>query len=56
MKGRTDDGAEQIIADGKAIEEAGAAAVVMEAVIEPVAAAVTDAVTIPVIGIGASRV
>jgi len=55
VKGRTDDGAEQIIADGKAIEDAGAAAVVIEAVVEPLAAAVTEALSVPVIGIGASR-
>ena len=55
VKGRTDDGAVQIIADGKAIEAAGASAVVIEAVVEPVAEAVTEALDIPVIGIGASR-
>ena len=55
VQGRTDDGREQIIADAKAIEDAGASAIVIEAVIEPVAEAVTAAVGVPVIGIGASR-
>ena len=55
VKGRTDDGREQIIKDAQAIEEAGASAIVVEAVVEPVAAAVTEATRVPVIGIGASR-
>ena len=55
VKGRDQDAAAQIIRDAKAIEEAGAAAIVVEAVIEPVAAEVTKAVGVPIIGIGASR-
>lgn len=55
VQGRTDDGRDQIIADAKAIEAAGASAIVIEAVMEPVAAAVTEATGVPIIGIGASR-
>lgn len=43
-----------VIADGKAVEEAGAFSVVVEGVAEPLAAKVTEAVGIPTIGIGAS--
>ncbi|MFK7838741.1 MAG: 3-methyl-2-oxobutanoate hydroxymethyltransferase [Bdellovibrionales bacterium] len=55
VQGRTDDGRAQLIKDGKAIEKAGAAAVVIEAVIEDVAQDITQAIPIPTIGIGASR-
>ncbi len=55
VQGRTDDGREQIMQDAKAIEAAGASAIVIEAVIEPVAEAVTRAIQVPIIGIGASR-
>ena len=55
VKGRDENAAVQIIKDAKAIEAAGAAAIVLEAVIEPLAMRVTDAVGVPVIGIGASR-
>lgn len=55
VQGRTDDGREQIIQDAKAIEAAGVSALVIEAVIEPVGEAVTQAVDVPTIGIGASR-
>jgi len=55
VKGRTDDGRAQLVRDAKAIEAACAAAVVIEAVIEDVAAEMTAAIGIPTIGIGASR-
>lgn len=53
-RGRTQQEHEKILADAKAIAEAGAFAVVAEGVLEPIAIAVTQSVDIPVIGIGAS--
>ncbi len=44
----------RIIDDAKAIDEAGAFSIVIEGVIEPLAREVTQAVSVPVIGIGAS--
>ncbi len=43
-----------VIADAKAVEEAGAFSVVVEGVAEPLAAKITEAISIPTIGIGAS--
>jgi 3-methyl-2-oxobutanoate hydroxymethyltransferase len=43
-----------ILEDAKAVAEAGAFSVVVEAVAEPLGRAITEAVTIPTIGIGAS--
>ncbi len=53
-RGRSDAEAEKIIGDAKALEQAGAFAIVVEGVIEPIAIAVTKAVSCPTIGIGAS--
>lgn len=53
-RGRSVDEWEPIIEDAKAIAEAGAFAIVLEGVAEPLARKVTDAVHCPVIGIGAS--
>ncbi len=53
-RGRSDAEAEKIVSDAKALDEAGAFAVVVEGVVEPIAIAVTKAVSCPVIGIGAS--
>lgn len=47
------DGAERMVEEAKALEAAGAFAVVMEMVPSPVAAEVTKALRIPTIGIGA---
>ncbi|GIO11648.1 3-methyl-2-oxobutanoate hydroxymethyltransferase [Cohnella xylanilytica] len=47
--------ADRLIADARALEEAGAFGIVLELVTEQVAAAVTRAVGIPTIGIGAGR-
>jgi 3-methyl-2-oxobutanoate hydroxymethyltransferase len=44
----------KILADAKAIAEAGAFAMVIEGVVEPLAIAITKAVACPTIGIGAS--
>ncbi|RIV88981.1 3-methyl-2-oxobutanoate hydroxymethyltransferase [Aurantiacibacter zhengii] len=53
-RGRSDAEAEKIVGDAKALDEAGAFAIVVEGVIEPIAIAVTQAVSCPTIGIGAS--
>lgn len=53
-RGRSDAEAEKIVSDAKALDEAGAFAVVVEGMVEPIAIAVTKAVSCPVIGIGAS--
>ncbi len=53
-RGRSDAEAEKIVGDAKALEAAGAFAIVVEGVVEPIAIAVTEAVACPTIGIGAS--
>ena len=53
-RGRSDAEAEKIVADAKALDEAGAFAMVIEGVVEPIAVAATEAVSVPTIGIGAS--
>ncbi|WP_010217083.1 3-methyl-2-oxobutanoate hydroxymethyltransferase [Sphingomonas sp. PAMC 26621] len=53
-RGRTAAEAEKIVADGVAIAEAGAFALVIEGVVEPIAIALTQKVACPTIGIGAS--
>lgn len=53
-RGRSDAEAAKILSDGKAVAEAGAFAVVVEGVIEPIAIALTETLAIPTIGIGAS--
>ncbi len=53
-RGKSDEEHAKIIADAKAVADAGAFALVMEGVLEPIAIAATKAVAIPVIGIGAS--
>ncbi len=53
-RGRSQAEADKIVADAKALDEAGAFAVVVEGVVEPIAIAVTKAVACPTIGIGAS--
>lgn len=45
---------EPILDDARAVEQAGAFAVVVEGVVEPLAQKITEAVSIPTIGIGAS--
>lgn len=46
--------AEKILSDARALDEAGAFAIVIEGVLEPIAIAATKAVSCPTIGIGAS--
>jgi 3-methyl-2-oxobutanoate hydroxymethyltransferase len=53
VQGRDRDAAERIIADAQALEQAGAYAIVVEAVPAELAERVTRAVSIPTIGIGA---
>ena len=53
-RGRSQQEHEKIVADGQAVEAAGAFAVVIEGVIEPIAIALTKSLQIPTIGIGAS--
>lgn len=53
-QGRTPAERKQILADAKAVQEAGAFAVVIEATEESLAREITESLTIPTIGIGAS--
>ena len=53
-RGRTDAEAEKIVGDAKALDQAGAFAIVLEGVLEPIAIEATKAVSCPTIGIGAS--
>jgi 3-methyl-2-oxobutanoate hydroxymethyltransferase len=53
-RGRSAAEADKIVADAKAISDAGAFAIVVEGVVEPIAIAATQAVTALTIGIGAS--
>ncbi|MEL6364092.1 MAG: 3-methyl-2-oxobutanoate hydroxymethyltransferase [Pseudomonadota bacterium] len=53
-KGRDDAERAAVIAEAKAADEAGAFAIVVEGVAEPLAAEITKAVAAPTIGIGAS--
>ncbi|OYY91509.1 MAG: 3-methyl-2-oxobutanoate hydroxymethyltransferase [Sphingomonas sp. 28-66-16] len=53
-RGRSQQEHEKILADAKAVADAGAFAMVLEGVLEPIAVAVTHSADVPVIGIGAS--
>lgn len=53
VQGKSEEAARDLLADAKAVEEAGAFAVVIEAVPAALAQMITDAVSIPTIGIGA---
>ena len=55
VKGKTQEEARQLIADAKAIEKAGAFCMVIEGTKAEVAKDVANAVSIPVIGIGAGK-
>ncbi len=54
IKGRTPEQAEQLMRDAKIMETAGAFCVLIEGTMEPVSRAITQALKVPVIGIGAS--
>ena len=53
VQGKSEEAARALLADAKAVEEAGAFAVVIEAVPAALAQMITDAVSSPTIGIGA---
>jgi 3-methyl-2-oxobutanoate hydroxymethyltransferase len=53
-RGRSAAEAAKIVADARALDDAGAFAVVVEGVVEPIAVAVTQAIACPSIGIGGS--
>jgi 3-methyl-2-oxobutanoate hydroxymethyltransferase len=54
IQGRDEENIRKTKEDAQAIAEAGAFAIVIEGVIEPVSAAITQEISIPTIGIGAS--
>jgi 3-methyl-2-oxobutanoate hydroxymethyltransferase len=53
VQGKQDDAADRLVADAKALEAAGAAIILMEAMPAAVAKRVTESLTVPTIGIGA---
>ena len=53
LAGKTDEDAERVLADAKAVEDAGAFAVVLEGMPADLAARITRSLEIPTIGIGA---
>jgi 3-methyl-2-oxobutanoate hydroxymethyltransferase len=53
VQGKNRDSAEQLIEDAKRLEDAGAFAIVLECIPKRLAARITEAVSIPTIGIGA---
>jgi 3-methyl-2-oxobutanoate hydroxymethyltransferase len=55
VKGRTQSEAEALMADARAVENAGAFSVVLEIVIPAVAEQITNAIGIPTIGIGSGE-
>jgi 3-methyl-2-oxobutanoate hydroxymethyltransferase len=54
-QGRTAAKARQLLEDARTLEEAGCFSIVLEAVPAPVAARITESVTVPTIGIGSGR-
>lgn len=55
VQGRTSEEAQRLVADARALEEAGAFAVVLECMPPDVSAGITKAIGIPTIGIGAGQ-
>ncbi len=53
VQGKGDEAAERVLEGARALEEAGAYAIVLEAIPPDLAAAITAAVSVPTIGIGA---
>jgi 3-methyl-2-oxobutanoate hydroxymethyltransferase len=53
-RGRSEAEAEKIVSDARALDQAGAFAIVIEGVVEPLADQITSAVACPTIGIGGS--
>ena len=56
VQGKSDDAAQKLLDDARALEAAGAFAVVLECVPTPLATLVTERLSIPTIGIGAGAV
>ena len=55
VQGKTEDSAHRLMDDGRAIQEAGAAMLVLEAIPATLAKQVTAALSVPTIGIGAGK-
>jgi 3-methyl-2-oxobutanoate hydroxymethyltransferase len=55
IKGRTEEGKKQLLADARAVQEAGAFAIVMELVEPELAQEITRQLRIPTIGIGSGK-
>jgi 3-methyl-2-oxobutanoate hydroxymethyltransferase len=55
IKGRTPQQADQLLADARAVETAGAFAIVLELVTPPLAHEISKAISIPTIGIGSGE-
>jgi 3-methyl-2-oxobutanoate hydroxymethyltransferase len=55
VQGRGDEAAEKLLSDARAVEQAGAFAIVLEAIPPDLAARVTEEVSVPTIGIGAGN-
>jgi 3-methyl-2-oxobutanoate hydroxymethyltransferase len=55
VQGRTEEAAKRLLEDAKALEQAGAFAIVMETVPTPLATLITQRISIPTIGIGAGN-
>ena len=55
VKGKTQPEAEGLIADARAVEKAGAFSVVLEIVVPEIARQITNAISIPTIGIGSGE-
>src|SRR6184192_2843309 len=55
VKGKTQSEAETLIADAKAVEKAGAFSVVLEIVVPEITRQITNAISIPTIGIGSGE-
>ena len=54
VQGRGRGAAQKLVADARAVSDAGAFSIVVEGVVEPVAREITNSVPVPTIGIGAS--
>jgi 3-methyl-2-oxobutanoate hydroxymethyltransferase len=55
VQGKRLDQARALVEDARALEEAGVFSLVLEGMPEPVGAAITEAIGVPTIGIGAGR-
>lgn len=54
IQGKTPDGEAQLMADALALQQAGAFTILIEGTVEPVARRISEALSVPTIGIGAS--